>query len=283
MINIHNLTFHYPQSQVPALKNIDLSIEEGEFVGIIGSTGAGKSTLTLCLNGVIPHFQKGDYYGEVRIDGKDTIENDCASLAYSIGSVFQDPEAQIVSALVEEEIAFGLENMNISREDMELRINESLEMTGISHLRYKSTSQLSGGQKQRVSIAAAIALRPKILILDEPTSELDPQGSRDVFGTLRKLNTKYNITIIVVEQKIDLLSEYCSRLVVMDKGSKVLDGPIRSILARQDVLNDTGIHSSPVTQLASMLKEKGLYDGEFPINVEEAFLVVSQVLSKVRK
>lgn len=279
MIKINNLTFQYSGSTEPALKSINLNIKEGEFVGIIGPTGAGKSTLTLCLNGVIPHFLQGDYYGETSVDGKDTIDNTCAALAYSVGSVFQDPEAQIVTSIVEDEIAFGLENLNMPRNEIGHRISESLELVGIPHLRYSSTTKLSGGQKQRVAIAAAIALKPKILVLDEPTSELDPQGSLDIFNILKKLNTDYNITVVIVEQKIQLLSEYCSRLVVMDKGSIIIDDVTRSVLAKQDVLQALGVNCSPVTLLAYLLKKEGLYNGAFPINVEETYLIVSKVLS----
>jgi energy-coupling factor transport system ATP-binding protein len=283
MIDIKGLSFLYNDAKEPALKNVDLHIKEGEFVGIAGPTGAGKSTLTLCLNGVIPHFIHGDFYGEVKVDGKDTVENDCARIAYSVGSVFQDPEAQIVTTIVEDEIAFGLENLNIPRVEIAARIEESLEMAGIPDLRHYSTTQLSGGQKQRVAIASAIALRPKILVLDEPTSELDPKGSLDIFNTLKTLNEEYNITVVVVEQKIQLLSEYCSRLVIMDKGEVILDGGTREVLASHEVLQRIGVNSSPVTRLAYMLKKEGLYQGEFPINVEEAYLMVSQVLSRKRR
>jgi energy-coupling factor transporter ATP-binding protein EcfA2 len=282
MIRINNLTFYYKNSKEPALKNINLNVSKGEFIGVIGPTGAGKSTLTLCLNGVIPHFQQGDFYGEVRVDGRDTVESSCASLASSIGSVFQDPEAQIVSSIVEDEIAFGLENLRTPREEISSRITEGLELAGISHLRHASIMQLSGGQKQRVAIAAAVALRPKVLLLDEPTSELDPQGSLDVFNTLKKLNSAYNITVIVVEQKIQLLSEYCSRLVVMEKGNILLDDKTRAVLARQDVLQRLGVNCPPVTQLAFLLQKEGLYRGEFPVNVEEALLMVNEVLAGKR-
>jgi len=232
---------------------------------------------------VIPHFQRGDFYGEVRVDGKDTVENNCASIAYSVGSVFQDPEAQIVSSMVDEEIAFGLENLNIPRTEIAVRIKESLEMAGIPELRHSSTAQLSGGQKQRVAIAAAIALRPKILVLDEPTSELDPKGSMDVFNTLGKLNMEYNVTVVVVEQKIQYLAEFCSRLVVMEKGGIILDGPTRAILANQEKLKEIGVNCPPVTRLVDMLKKEGLYQGEFPINIDEAYLVISKVLSGKRR
>lgn len=279
MIEIKNLSFCYADSHRPALKDLSIRIPAGEFVGVTGPTGAGKSTLTLCLNGVIPHFQTGDFYGEVRVNGLDTVDHDCRTLASSIGSVFQDPEAQIVSSVVEDEIAFGMENINIPREQMTERITESLKLTGISHLRSRSTSRLSGGQKQRVAIAAAIALRPKVLVLDEPTSELDPQGSSDVFETLKKLNHQYGMTIVVVEQKIQLLAAYCSRLVVMEEGSIVLDGETRSVLARQEVLGRLGINSPPVAELVYLLKKAGLYNGEFPVNVEETLPIIRRVLA----
>lgn len=279
MIDIQGLTFTYDNSEEAAVKDINICIEEGEFVGITGPTGAGKSTLTLCLNGVVPHFLRGSFYGAVRVNGLDTVENNCARLAYSVGSVFQDPESQIVSSRVEDEIAFGLENLNFSRPEIRSRIEESLEMTGIAHLRKSSTTELSGGQKQRVAIAAAIALRPKILVLDEPTSELDPMGSLDIFDTLDKLNKEHNITIVVIEQKIQLLTEYCARIVVMDKGQIILDGPTRKVLSNQDLLQKIGVNTSPVTRLGDMLRKEGLYNGEIPLNVEEAYLVISKVLS----
>lgn len=278
IISISDLTFIYPGARDAALNQINLDVKQGEFIGIIGPTGAGKSTLALCMNGVIPHFCPGDFYGSVQVDGKDTVDNDCALLAGSIGSVFQDPEAQMVAMVVEDEIAFGLENLNLPPHEMEERITRALEATEISHLRYHSTSRLSGGQKQRVAIAAAIALRPKVLVLDEPTSELDPKGTEIIFETLKKFNEIYNITIIIIEQKLQLLAQHCNRLVVMDKGRIVMEGPCREVLARQDILEPLGVNCPPVTRLAHKLKERGLYQGEFPINVDEAYMVISKVL-----
>ena len=282
MISINELSFKYTGSNSFALKNINLNIQRGEFVGIIGPAGAGKSTLTLCLNGVIPHFQSGEFTGMLKINGTDTCTSSCASLACSVGSVFQDPESQIVASIVEEELAFGLENLNVPRSEMNSRIDEALRMVGITHLRYSSTTRLSGGQKQRVAIAAAIALKPKVLVLDEPTSELDPKGSTDVFDTLLKLNSQYNITIIIVEQKIQLLSEYCSRLVLLDKGNIVADGQTREILTNQELLMQMGVSCPPVTQLAHLLKKEGLYDGAFPTSVEEAFHIINKTLSLIK-
>jgi energy-coupling factor transporter ATP-binding protein EcfA2 len=278
MIDIKCLSYCYADSEEQALQNINLNISVGEFVGVTGPTGAGKSTLAACLNGVIPHFQKGDFYGVVKIGQHDTVESNCADLAISVGSVFQDPEAQIISEVVEDEIAFGLENLNIPEQEISNRITEGLRMAGISDLRYSLTRKLSGGQKQRVAVAAAIALRPRILVLDEPTSELDPQGTEDIFVTLQKLNIEYNITIVVIEQKMQLLQEYCSRLVVMDKGHIVLDGPVRDVLAHQQLLQEIGVNCSPVVRLAYMLKQEGLYNGDFPVNVEEAMQIIKGVM-----
>jgi energy-coupling factor transport system ATP-binding protein len=180
MINIENLTFQYKQTKKNALEDINLTIEDGDFLGIIGESGAGKSTLTYAINGIIPHHHRGDYYGSVKIDGEDTFDKKPCDLALKIGSVFQDIDSQMVSSVVEDEILYGLENFSIPREEVETRLTSSLDMVGISHLRYRNIDTLSGGQKQKVAIAAIIALKPKILVLDEPTGELDPQSSLQI-------------------------------------------------------------------------------------------------------
>lgn len=278
VITIKDLSFHYENGTDNALSNISLKVEKGDFLGIAGPSGAGKTTLSLCINGVIPNFQRGDYSGQVVVDGKDAAENGCAMLALSVGSVFQDPEAQIVTSVVEDEIAFGLENMNMPRGEMESRIEESLKLCGILELRKRPTSQLSGGQKQRVAIASAIALRPGILMLDEPTSELDPSGSRDVFNILKMLNKNNAITIVIIEQKMELLAQYCSRLVIMDKGRIALDGDVREVLESTKILEETGVCCPPAALLFSGLKRRGLYEGPLPLNVEEAFKALSGIV-----
>lgn len=284
MIQFHDLSFSYENSEVLAVNHINLTIDKGEFVGIIGPSGAGKSTLVSLINGVIPHHRKGDFYGEVLICGKDTVETSCGEISHHVGSVFQDPEAQIISTVVEDEIAFGLENFNFPQEDIESRITESLKMAGIENLRFKNTSALSGGQKQRVAIASAIALRPRILILDEPTSELDPEGSRQIFQTLKALNQEFGITIVIVEQKVMLLSEFCSRFMVMDKGKIILDGTTKQVLEHHDKLLELGINCPRVVSLAQLFMESGLYSGDFPVNVDEAEAIIRGILgNKVNK
>lgn len=278
MIRFNDVSFSYENSDEMAVRNINAHIGRGEFVGIIGPSGAGKSTLLSMINGVIPHFYKGDFYGEVLVCGRDTVESTCGKLSHHVGSVFQDPESQIVSTVVEDEIAFGLENFNIPAGEIEARLAEALRMAGIEHLRHKSTAALSGGQKQRVTIAAAIALRPEILVLDEPTSQLDPRGSRQVFTTLRQLNREYGITIIIVEQKVMLLSEFCSRLMVMEKGRIIMDGPTRSVLEHNDRLLELGINCPRIVTLTKLLKNASLWSGGYPVDVDEAETVVRGIM-----
>ena len=280
MIRFNDVSFSYEHGEGFAVQNISTHIGRGEFVGIIGPSGAGKSTLLSMINGVIPHFHKGDFYGEVLVCGKDTVESTCGEISHHVGSVFQDPEAQIVSMVVEDEIAFGLENFGIPADEIETRMAEALKMAGIEHLRRQSTTALSGGQKQRVTIAAAIALRPEILVLDEPTSQLDPVGSRQVFRTLKRLNQEYGITILIVEQKVLLLSEFCSRFMVMDKGRIIMDGPIRQVLEHNDKLLELGINCPRVVTLTKLLQDASLYSGGYPVDVAEAESVIRKIMEE---
>lgn len=280
VIRVESLSFSYPGSTTPALSALDFTIQPGEFIGVTGPAGAGKSTLLLCLNGIIPHFQGGTVHGSVYIDGTDTFNTNCRALAHKICSVFEDPEAQIVAMTVEDELAFGLENLNIPRQEMEERIDWALSMVGISELRHRSTTQLSGGQKQRVAIAAAIAQRPRVIVLDEPTSELDPLGTVEVFRVLRHLNQDLGITVIIVEQKMTLLMEYVQRLMVMDGGRLLLDQPPRQVLEQPELVMNLGLRPPPVGYLAYLLKKEGLYKEQLPLTVEEAYQGLSKILSE---
>lgn len=277
-ISVEQLTFFYPGTKQAALSEINFQVSPGEFVGITGPAGAGKSTLVLCLNGIIPHFQGGNYQGKVIVCGNDTFEIDCAGISRYVGSVFQDPEAQIVAPTIEDEIAFGLENFGIEPKLIEERIEEALRLIGISHLRHRSTTELSGGQKQRVAIAAAIALRPEILILDEPTSELDPIGTIEVFEVLKHLNEEYQLTVIVVEQKINILMEYIQRLIILNQGRLVDDRSPREIISEPEKLERFGLRVPPVSELAFLLKKAGVYYKQLPLTVDEAYRVLVEVL-----
>ena len=258
MIKIQELTFKYTGGKHNALENITLEIEKGDFVGIIGESGAGKTTLCSCLNALIPHHYTGDFYGSVKVEGQDTFDVKPDKLALKVGSVFQDIESQIVSYFVEDEILFGLENFGVPANQIEERITEALEALGISELRHREISTLSGGQKQKVVFASIIALKPDYLILDEPTGELDPASSLQIFKLLKKLNEERGITVIVAEQKIMLLCEFVKKLIVLEKGTVVHYGEIRSTLTHQREMEEAGINCPRVLTLTGKMMEEGL-------------------------
>jgi energy-coupling factor transport system ATP-binding protein len=270
MIGIRGLSFRYEGAEKNALSNINLEIQDGDFLGIIGSSGAGKSTLVGAMNGVVPHHFRGDFYGEVVVEGLDTVNTGTEALARKVGSVFQDIESQLLASVVEDEILFGLENFAVPRDEIEGRLEESLEAAGISGLRNRVISSLSGGQKQKVAIAAITALRPRVLVLDEPTGELDPVSSRKVFEYLRELNVTYGLTIVVVEQKIMLLCEFVKTLVLMDKGELVLKGAVNEVLRHTDTLEGAGVNIPRVTTLGGILRKKNLYHGDPPRDLDQA-------------
>lgn len=278
MVEIKELSFKYKGSDKLALESIHTVIEKGDFVGIIGSSGAGKTSLTFALNGVIPHHYRGDFYGEVLVDGLDTVDSSLEQLSKLSGSVFQDIDGQMVATLVEDEILFGLENFGIPKDQIEQRLNESLDKVGIAHLKYRTISSLSGGEKQKVAICAILALKPKMLILDEPTAELDPQSSLQIFKILRELNEKDGMTIVVVEQKIMLLSEFAKRLIVMEHGKILFDDTTREVLKHSGELYQAGVNCPRVVTLSNVLKERGLYTGDAPVTIDEAEAMVKEIL-----
>lgn len=269
IIKVEDFTFYYPDSQVAALAGITLAVRPGEFVGLTGPTGAGKTTLTLALNGIIPNFQGGRLAGRVTIAGRDTAATPCARLAGIIGSVFQDPEAQLVAETVEDELAFGLENLAVPRKEMQARITTALEMASITALRHRSLRQLSGGQKQKVAIAAAVALRPRVLVLDEPTSELDPRGTMEVVALLARLNREYGMTILLIEQKVSILAPLVPRLVCLHQGRIVADAAPRQVLAQEKLVAELGLEVPPVTALFRLLGRAGVYYGDLPLAVDQ--------------
>ncbi|NTU88962.1 MAG: ABC transporter ATP-binding protein [Actinobacteria bacterium] len=259
------------------LSNVNLEIPTGDFLGIIGSANTGKSTLTYAINGIIPHYYKGDFYGAVEIDGRDTIETSLTDISRLVGSVCQDIDSQMVSSVVEDELLYGLENFGFSKEEIDERIQFALGEIGIEKLRHRNIASLSGGQKQKVALAAIIALKPKILVLDEPTSELDPKSSRQVFEILKQLSDHFGITIVIVEQKIMLLCEFARSLVVVGDGGIVLHGSVEDVLKQGDVLDRVGVNSPRVATLSNRLNSEGLGNGEVCKNVPEARAMIEGI------
>lgn len=230
MIEIQNLTYRYPGGRQPALRNVSLQIKAGEFVLLSGPSGAGKSTLLRCLNGLTPHFSGGTIAGQVTVAGHDAFTAGPQTLSQLVGFVFQDPESQAVLDQVEPEIAFALENAAIPPHEMRLRVEEALNLLGLAGLRERPLTTLSGGERQRVAIAAALALRPRILAVDEPTSQLDPQSAEDALQALARLNEDLGLTIVLVEHRLERALRYVDRLIYMEEGSIVADGPAAEAL-----------------------------------------------------
>ena len=206
MIEIRDFTFQYRESERPAVSGISLAIPDGAFVGITGAAGSGKSTLTYALNGIIPHCYPGDFYGSVTVDGLDTCDVALTDVSRLVGSVCQDVDSQFVTSVVEDEVLYGLENFGVPKGEIEGRVAQALDDMGIADLRDRMIATLSGGQKQKVAIASVQALNPRVLVLDEPTAELDPASSQAVFDLLARYAREHGTTVVVVEQKIALLS-----------------------------------------------------------------------------
>ena len=278
MIEMKDFSFRYTSGKRNALNNLNLTIEDGDFVGIIGNSGAGKSTLTYAINGIVPHHYRGDFYGSVMVNGLDTVEASPEKIADHVGSVFQDVDAQMVTSMVEDELLFGLENFSVPREEIENRVADALEQTGISDLRYRDLDTLSGGQKQKVAVAAILALRPRIIVLDEPTGELDPQSSEQIYSLLARLNREFGTTIIAVEQKIGLLCRYVKKLLVLENGEIMFHGPVRKVLENSRQMEEIGIHVPRIVSLHKELAHLGLISGSAPISMEEAEAMAREAL-----
>ena len=278
MISIDELTFRYDGGAGDALKSVTLHIDRGGFVGIIGPSGAGKTTLLCAVNGIIPHHFKGDYYGAVTVDGRDTFAVSLTDLSLTVGTVFQDVESQLISAVVEDELYYGLENFGIPKAEADRRVDTVLRQIGIESLRRRAISSLSGGQKQKVAIAAVLSLRPQILLLDEPTGELDPVSSRQIFTLLKTLNEDYGITVVIVEQKIMLLSEFARELAVVDKGQLKYCGPVREVLTHAAELEEMGVNCPRVVTLSNELRAAGIEIDRLSVNVDEAEAMMKAVL-----
>ena len=270
MIEIKDFTFTYRESDEPVVRDINLSIPTAAFVGITGPAGSGKSTLTYAMNGIIPHCYPGDFYGSVLVEGIDTCEASLTDVSQVVGSVCQDIDSQIVTSVVEDEVLYGLENFGVPHDQIEGRLQQALEDMGIADLRDRVIASLSGGQKQKVAIASILALEPKVLMLDEPTAELDPASSLQVFNLLARYAREHGTTVVVVEQKIALLSQFADMLVIVDHGRiRFADTP-SAVLAHSEELLEIGVNCPRATTLMNRLAKAGIYTGPVCRNVEEA-------------
>lgn len=215
LISIHDLSYTYPGATRPALHHLNLEVPEGEFLLVAGPSGAGKSTLLRLLNGLVPHFYGGTLSGQVRVGGRDPVALGPHQMADLVGFIFQDPEAQAVADRVEDELVFGMENLAIPPLTMRKRVEETLDQLRIAHLRHRRLNTLSGGERQRTAIAATLTLQPRLLVLDEPTSQLDPQAAEEVLALLQRLNRDLGLTIILAEHRLERVVEYVDRILYL--------------------------------------------------------------------
>jgi len=271
IVNLQNVTYKYPLTDSPALQNINLQVNGGEFLAVIGPNGAGKSSLCYTLAGFIPHFFKGELTGTVEVAGMESSKSNLHEWVLNVGLAFQNPFNQISGAkyTVFEEIAFGLENIGVPREEMKQRVEDAMKLTGISDLADRSPYSLSGGQQQRVALTSILVMQPKVLVLDEPTSQMDPIGTREVFGVIRTMAEK-GMTVVLVEHKLEWIANFADRVIALHEGQILLDGKPRDVLT-SDALTDKGFGISRYTSVARKARDMGLWKlDKLPVTLEEA-------------
>ena len=271
IVNLQDVTYKYPLTDTPALQNINLQVNEGEFLAVIGPNGAGKSTLCYTLAGFVPHFFKGELTGLVEVLGKESHNSTLSEWVLNVGLAFQNPFNQISGAkyTVFEELAFGLENIGIPRDEMKARVEDAMKLTGISDLAERSPYSLSGGQQQRVALTSILVMQPKVLVLDEPTSQMDPIGTREVFGVVRSMAER-GMTVILAEHKVEWIAQFADRVIALKEGQIFLDGTPSEVLT-SPLLQENGFGISRYTSVARKAKEMGLWKkDELPVTLDEA-------------
>jgi len=264
VITVRGLSFKYRRAEKPSLLNVDLDVKKGEMVGVIGPSGSGKSTLCLTLNGIIPNSIKGEFSGTVLIRNPQTgeefstLETPVSKLSTIVGLVLQNPESQLFNMTVEEEVAFGPESLGLERSEILRRVRWSLEVTGLRGLEREFPPNLSGGQQQRRALGAVLAMKPPILVVDEPTSQLDPRGKEEVLGLISLLNREHGITVVLVEHNTDYLFRNADKIVVMEGGSVVMEGTPRKIADRAEELMELGVKLPASIEVSARLRRMGL-------------------------
>lgn len=268
-VHVDRVTFSYAVSSEPVLRSLDLVIHTGEFVLLTGPSGCGKTTLALALAGLIPTRMGGHMRGSVYMGADNISTMSIHEVSQRIGIVFQNPDNQLVQLSVEEEVAFGPENLGLPRDEIRQRVEQSLAYTGMEDMRHEQIFALSGGQKQRIAIAATLAMRPPVLVLDEPTSDLDPLGTQEVLNVLRMLNKQYGMTIVLIEHKVDEVIPWVDRVLLMDQGSIVVDSSPRAAFADSQLWSDLGVSIPQMIELSRHFPE--IFQSTPPVSVEEAF------------
>jgi energy-coupling factor transporter ATPase len=278
VIETRNLTYTYPGSTKQSISDVSIKVEKGEFTLITGPSGCGKTTLCRCFNGLIPHFYQGEIRGDIVVAGLKVAEQPIFQLAKHVGLVFQNPENQLFALSVEKDVAFGLENLGIPREQMREKVDWALQLTGINDLKDRAPHELSGGQQQRVAIASVLAMQPEVIVLDEPTSFLDPLSAKKIFEVISQLNKSLGITVVLVEHRLDLTARYTDHMIIMDGGKVALDGDPHEIL-RSEEARLIGVGIPKATRLYQILRKDGIDLGDtVPLSSEEMASLLRGVL-----
>jgi len=270
LIKFENFYYRYKGNEEYALNNINLKIEDDKFILLCGETGSGKTTLIRCMNGLIPQFYAGFYKGNVELwNGKNTVETPIADLSAEIGIVFQNPENQLIAMNVEHEIAFGLENLGVPAKEIAKRIEESASLTEIEHILDKAPFELSGGEQQRVALASILVLKPRILILDEPTALLDPYMAKKIINLLNEIKNEKSLSIIISEHRLDLILPLAQQIILMKRGHVLEQG------SREKVINGKNFQTLRVNKpviysIFNTLKKEKLYEKMIPPSIPEA-------------
>ena len=279
-IEIKDLTYRYPTSEEDVLKNVSLSVKRGELCALVGANGSGKTTLCNAIRGFVPKFYKGDMTGEVRIKGNNIADMDVGSIALDVGFVFQNPFTQIsgIADTVYEELAYGLENMGVEPEEIDRRVCEVMKLTKIEEFKDRDPYQLSGGQQQRVALAAILVMDQDILVIDEPTSQLDPQSTDYIFEII-KLMKDMGKTVVLVEHKMEQVAEYADRVVVMDNGEIVMQGTPKEVFADSICKEYHKRHPQSAT-IAKELENEGISFESIPVTVDETIEALRKIMEE---
>jgi len=269
IIKIENLSVQYLEQEDKALDGISLEVNEGEFVAILGAHGAGKTTLCLSINGIVPNMINADMFGKIEVAGEVPPKIPVRELASKVGSVFDNPEFQMSQLTVFEEVALGLQNLGVEKDTIIENITRKLELVGLAGFEERSPFEISGGQQQRLAMASALSMKPQILVLDEPTSNLDPIGKEEVFTVTRKMNQEEGLTVIIAEHEVEVIAEYADKVILLEEGKITQMGtPEELFPSIVNIQSDVGVRIPQITDFASKIPDK--FKGTIPVTVDQA-------------
>ena len=269
IIKIENLSVQYLEQEEKALDEISLEVDEGEFVAILGAHGAGKTTLCLSINGIVPNMINADMFGKIEVAGEVPPSIPVRELASKVGSVFDNPEFQMSQLTVFEEVALGLQNLGVDKETIIENITTSLELVGLAGFEERSPFEISGGQQQRLAMASALSMKPQILVLDEPTSNLDPIGKEEVFTVTRRINQEEGLTVIIAEHEVEVIAEYADKVILLEQGKITQVGSPEELFPNiVDIQSNVGVRIPQITDFAPKIPEK--FKGSIPVTVDQA-------------